>query len=112
MRRRFAELLPDLATIERPTATYDGSGGFATTWASLATTVPCRLSPVGGGEDDEGRGGERLTEDATSIITFKWNQDIAEADRATVNGQAYDIQLVRRRGEYAMTLRVEARETI
>ncbi len=111
-RRRFEQLLPDRALIERPTVGPDGSGGQTTTWAELADDVPCRLSPIGGGEDTatDRRGGDRITEDATSIISFRWDQDVTEADKVTIDGQAFDVQLVRRRGEYAMTLRCECRE--
>ena len=112
-RARFARLLPDLALIERPTRVSDGGGGYTQTWATLAANVPCRLAPVGGGEDERGRasGGDRIVDSATSTITFAAGVDVSESDRVTVAGQAFDVLLVRRRGNYEVTRRCEARES-
>lgn len=111
-RKRFAEELPDRATIQRNTSTPDGGGGFTQSWATLAADVPCRLAPVGGGEDSArgSSGGDRISDEATSIITFAAGQDVTEADRIIVAGQTFDVQLVRRRGEYEITRRVEVKE--
>lgn len=110
-RKRFATRLPDRALIERPTDVPDGGGGFTQTWAVLAANVPCRLAPVGGGESQErATGGDRITDSATSTITFKAGQDVTESDRVTIGGQAFDVLLVRRRGEYEITRRCECRE--
>ncbi len=105
-------MLPDRATIGRPTVVANTSGGQTTTWATLAAGVPCRLSPVAGGEDvTRGRrGGDRIAEEATATITFAAGQDITEADRVTIAGQAFDVQLVRLRGAWELTRRCEVRE--
>lgn len=112
LRQRFDDELPDRALIERPTNVSDGGGGYTQTWATLADDVPCRLAPVGGGEDDRSRStaGDRVVDEATSTITFAAGQDITEADRITVAGQAFDVLLVRRRGAYELTRRAECRE--
>lgn len=109
MRRDMAEELPDRALIERPTDVPDGGGGFTQTWAALASNVPCRLAPVGGGED-QAAAGDRITDAATCTITFAAGRDISEADRVTIAGQVFNVLLVRRRGAYEITRRVEARE--
>ena len=111
-RKRFAALLPDRATIERPVTAYDGSGGHETTWPAepLAEDVPCRLSPVGGGEDEPGRG-DRIAAEATSIITFAAGTDVADTDRITIAGQSFDVLLVRLRGQWEMTRRCEVKES-
>ncbi len=111
-RKRFAALLPDRATIERPVTAYDGAGGHSTTWPAepLAEDVPCRLSPVGGGEDQAGSG-DRIAAEATATITFAAGTDVADTDRVTIGAQAFDVLLVRLRGEYEMTRRVEAKES-
>lgn len=109
-RKRFAALLPDRALIERPTDVSDGGGGFTQTWASLASNVPCRLAPVGGGEGNAPSAGARLSDAATCTITFAAGRDISEADRVTIAGQVFNVLLVRRRGAYEITRRVEARE--
>ena len=109
-RARFATLLPDLATIQRPTVTADGAGGQTMTFAVFATAVPCRLSPVKGGESSASSG-DRVADEATAIITFKAGQDITEADRIVIAGQTFDVTLVRHRGQWELTRRCEARET-
>jgi head-tail adaptor len=111
-RQRFASLLPDLATIQRPVTVADGAGGLATTWPVLVSGVPCRLSPVQGGESSAAStGGDRVADEATAIITFAAGQDITEADRIVIAGQTFDITLVRHRGQWELTRRCEARET-
>lgn len=112
-RHRFARMLPDRATIQRSTDAPDGGGGLTQTWAPLAADVPCRLAPVGGGEDSArggSGGGDRISDSATAIVTFRAGQDVTEADRIVIAGQTFDVQLVRRRGEYELTRRVEVKE--
>ncbi len=108
-RRRFATLLPDRATIARPTTVYDGAGGHTDTFANVATAVPCRLSPVGGGEDHAGSG-DRIADEAEVLITFAAGTDVRDTDRITIGAQAFDVLLVRLRGEYELTRRCECKE--
>ena len=109
-RARFASLLPDLATIQRPTVTADGAGGQTMAYSVLVSGVPCRLSPAQGGETSASSG-DRVADEATAVITFKAGQDITEADRIVIAGQTFDITLVRHRGQWELTRRCEARET-
>lgn len=108
MRLIAEEALPDLCTIQRRQEVSDGGGGVTTTWQEHLADVPCRLSPVGGGE--VGLTGARIEDEATSLVTVAWDVDIAEADRLLINGFAYDVQLVRRRGNWALTTRIECKE--
>lgn len=108
-RKRFATLLPDRATIQRPTTVYDCAGGSTDTWADVATAVPCRLSPVGGGEDEPSHG-ERLSAEADVLITFAAGMDIKDSDRITIGAQVFDVLLVRLRGEWELTRRCECKE--
>ena len=110
-RARFSRLLPDRATIQRPVSTSDGGGGSTQTWPVLASDVPCRLSPVGGGEDnDRADGGDRISDEATVVVTFAAGTDVTNSDRLLIAGRLYDVLLVRRRGEFELTRRCEARE--
>ena len=108
-RKRFATLLPDRATIQRPVDTSDGGGGTTQTWPTLAADVHCRLSPVAGGEDSPG-GGDRVSDEATSVVTFEAGQEIATADRIIIEGVTHAVLLVRRRGAWELTRRVETKE--
>ncbi len=107
-----ADLFPDRATIQRPVVVADGGGGSDTTYPTLAADVPCRLAPIGGGEDDGGSAGERISADATAVVTFAAGRDVAESDRIVIDGQTFDVQLVRRRGQLEITRRVEVRELV
>ncbi len=112
-RKRFAapNMLPDRATIQRPGVVADGGGGQTTTYPVLATLVPCRLAPVGAGEDSERASrGDRIADESTAVVTFAAGQDITEADRIVIAGQTFDVQLVRRRGNFEITRRVEVKE--
>ncbi len=113
-RKRFAapNMLPDRATIQRPIVVADGGGGSDTSYPTLATEVPCRLAPVDGGEDDRAGGGQRIDATATAIVTFAAGQDVTESDRVVIDGQTFDVQLVRRRGNFEITRRVEVREIV
>jgi hypothetical protein len=108
MRATAERAFPDLATIQRRTEISDGGGGTTTTWADLAENVPCRLSPVGGGE--VGLTGARIADEATSLVTMAATRDVVESDRLVIDGFVYDVQLVRRRGSWALTLRIECKE--
>lgn len=112
-RHRFAQMLPDRATIQRETLVPDGGGGQTSSWSTLEADVPCRLSPVGGGEVSTGsarRGGDRISDQSTSLITFEADTEVTEADRILVGSRTFDVTLVRVRGEWEMSRRVEARE--
>jgi hypothetical protein len=112
-RRRFTGLLPDRAIIQRPVEASDGGGGFTQTWPVIASDVPCRLAPVGGGEKT-GRSqttrGDRITDEATAIVTFEAGADVATTDRVVIAGQVFDVLLVRHRGQWELTRRCEVRE--
>lgn len=113
-RQRFARLLPDRATIQRPTVTPDGGGGQETVYNDHAVQVPCRLSPAGGGEQSGGTAGrtrgDRIASEADAVITFEAGADVEPEDRIVIADQAFDVQLVRHRGEFRLTTRCEVRE--
>lgn len=108
--REIAErTLPDTCTIQRKT-TQNVGGEQVETWSDLATNVACRLAPVGGGE--EGEVGGRISEEATVLITLPAKQDVEEADRIVLDGTTYEVNLVRKRGEWEITRRVECKEAV
>lgn len=108
MRLVAEEALPDVCTIQRRQEVSDGGGGITTTWQDQQANVPCRLSPVGGGE--VGLTGARIEDEATTLITVAWDVDVTERDRLLIEDVTYDVQLVRRRGNWALTTRIEAKE--
>lgn len=115
MRSTLNTLLPDTATISRKTTANVG-GEETESWASIATGVACRIAPIGGGEAGAGGGqsgavGGRVVDETTHIVTLAAGTDIEEADRVAIDGATYDVTLVRKRGAWELTRRVEVRET-
>lgn len=106
MRDTLATLLPDTGTVYRKTTTIEG-GEEVETWAELAT-VPCRISPIGGGEGGEEAG--RLSEETTHLITFAAKVDVAEPDVVVVDTEPYEATAVRKRGSWELSRQVEAKE--
>lgn len=106
MRAIQESALPGTATIRRLTRVSDGGGGYTEQWTDIAT-VACRLAPVGGGE---GVTGGRVDDRTTHIITLPALTDVTEADRLLTGGQTFEATLVRTRGQWELSRRVEARE--
>lgn len=108
MRSTFARnLLPDEATIQRPTVENVG-GEQIVTWSDLATTA-CRIAPVTGG-GETGESGGRVVEETTHIVTLPAGQDAEESDRLVIAESIYEITLVRKRGEWELSRRCEVKE--
>ena len=101
------ELLPSTATILTYARTSDGAGGFRSTYVPQGS-VPCRLSPIGGGET--GKPGGRVSERTTHMVTVPAETVIEEKDRLQVGGAVYEITLVRKRPGLEFTRRIEVRE--
>lgn len=108
LRKTAERALPDRCTIERRSTVSDGGGGTTTTWAPHRTDVPCRVSPVSGGE--QGTPGGRIADESSHVITMAAGADVTEADRLIVNATVYEVTLVRTRGAYELTRRIECRE--
>lgn len=108
MRETAEDALPQIAAIERNTPASDGGGGQTDNWQTLDSSVPCRIAPVGGGET--GTTGARVAQETTHIATLPAETPVAEADRLTIGDATYDVTLVRERGEWEITRRVECKE--
>jgi hypothetical protein len=108
MRATMSEALPDTCTIQRKTIASDGGGGTSATWATHVADVACRLSPVAGGET--GTAGGRIADEATAVVTVSAGIDVVEGDRLVIDGQTFDIHLVRERGAWELSTRLEVRE--
>jgi hypothetical protein len=110
-RATLLESLPDLATIRHRTSTPSGGGGQ--TWAFPDShVVPCRLSPIAGGEDTGSiqTGPKKISDLTTHMLTIPHDTVIAHEDRVVVNGDTYEVTYVRRRPTWEVSRRVELRE--
>lgn len=114
MRATLNTLHPDTAAIRRKSVTISG-GEEVVTWNTLASNVPCRLTHRGvrdsEGEDGGAEGG-RMSEETTHIVTLAAKTDIEEADEITVNGDRYEVLIVRKRGAWELSRRVEVKEAV
>lgn len=108
MRATLNTTLVDSAAIYRKT-TQNIGGEEVATW-SLLTTTPCRIAPVGGGES--GEAGGRIAEESTHVITVAAETDVEEADVVAVSGTAYEPTLIRKRGSWELSRRIEAKESV
>lgn len=107
MRATTDAALPSEATISRRTAVPDVGGGTTYEWQDVAA-VACRIAPQGGGEGSTFGGG--VVDETTHVVTLPAGADVTEADRLVVDGQAFEVTLVRKRGEWELARRVEVRE--
>lgn len=106
MRATMNRALPGSATIERA-AVENVGGEEVRTWGELST-VACRLTFIGGGEGKEV--GARIAEETTHLVTVPAGTDIEEADRVVIDSTTYEVTLVRKRGEWELSRRVEVKE--
>lgn len=108
MRSTLSRLLPDSGAIWRKSATIEGGEQVESWGDEPLATVPCRIRALGGGEG--GEEGGRLSEETTHLVTFDAETDVTEADVIVVDEQPYEATAVRRRGNWELTRRVEAKE--
>lgn len=112
MRQTVARTFADEATIYRKTTENIG-GEEVATWSVLAT-VPCRIAPM----TSRARGGEgeivggRIAEETTHLVTLAAKTDIDEADVIAVDDTAYQVTLIRKRGSWELSRRVEVKESV
>lgn len=91
MRDMADSIFDQTCKIERGTVTNDGQGGWSEAWGTVAGTVACRLG-VQGGPGDIREGANRREFSDVLILRVAYNQDIAQADRVTVNGDVYQVE--------------------
>lgn len=112
IRGTVEESLPQTCTIQRKTTASDSGGGSSESWASLTANVPCRVAPTGGGEQaSSSNRSDQIADDTTHVVTLPAQQDISEADRLVIGGDTFNVLLVRKRGDWELSRRVEVRET-
>lgn len=94
MRDMQAEAMPDTGTITRAGYTSDGFGGHnQTSWATVASNVPCRVTPA----QVQGMGGQadRTLDIEKYTLRFEWGTDIQDRDRFEWEGQVIEIEDVK-----------------
>lgn len=77
----------EYATVETPTETPDGAGGFTIAWAERVG-IWCKVETVSGGE---GIIAGRLEHSEGLTLTTHYNADIVDTDRIELDGEYYKI---------------------
>lgn len=108
MRDDIETALPDTAILSGGTVIADGAGGGTVDFAAFGT-VSARIAPIGGGEGPEIA--DRLADESTHMLTLPFDTDLSEADRVTVASTVYEVTLVRERGAWEISRRVEVKES-
>jgi hypothetical protein len=100
--------LPSTARRHVSTPVSDGAGGFGSGYVPAASTVPCRLAPIAGGEGPDQ--GNAVSDRTTHIVTLAHDTTIEEPDRLDIDGRMYEVTYVRKRPGLEAVRRVELRE--
>lgn len=84
-----ASLLNTTCTIRRKTQTQSSStGAISTSWANLATGVPCSMNEGGQSEREVAA---RETGEVFATFYFAFGQDITNADRIVYGARTFEV---------------------
>lgn len=87
MRSTLDTSLPDECAIVTRTLTSDGAGGHTETTSS--TTVACRVSPDGSGQEDTI--GARVTPVNRWVITVPYDTTVAQSAKVTFGSRTFEV---------------------
>ena len=88
VREAIADTLPDLCSLLTPTYTSDGMGGFALSYGTALTNVPCRLDVI---KPREQLSADRNVHFATFMLSMPYNTVVASNYRVEVNSGTYNV---------------------
>lgn len=91
MRGLADNIFDQTCKIERGTVTNDGQGGFSESWGTVAGTVACRLGVMSGAGDIR-EGANRREFSDVLVLRVAFDQDLAQADRVTINADVYQVE--------------------
>lgn len=109
MRDTIDASLPDMATIQRATLTSDYMGGAQQAWKTLASNVPCRLSPNLARSGAEMVAGASLVARSDWLVTFTQGQDVTSGDRIRIGARTFEVTLAKARS-WELSRRVQCME--
>lgn len=99
--------MPGTCSILALTENSDGMGGRTESWSTVASGVPCRLSPMQAmGTDVEAVVMERFQGRSLWQLTVPVTQAISHNNRVTVAGTVYEVVQVRDGGQWETARRV------
>lgn len=92
-------MLRNQVTIETPSRTADGQGGFAVSWSTVAT-VPAHIKQASGGETVTAM---RIEGRKILDCVMRYRTDVSGAERIMFDGQPWnirDVEDIEYRGRY------------
>lgn len=90
MRQTQNEAMPDTATVERKIRSTNTIGEVVESWGVVGTW-PCRVVRASTQAKPTQAGSIPNVVDEW-VLTFPWDADVAEGDRATVDGNLFEIR--------------------
>jgi head-tail adaptor len=106
MRTAANAILPDTCTIQRVTRASDGMGGYTDTWATLASSVACRLDSESINLREESVQAAIFVVDDYTLY-LKNDQDITARDRVVLNSITYEVTVVLSHASYLFARRAK-----
>ena len=88
MRATVAGFLPDTCTLQTPTETSDGMGGWTTTYGDTHKNVACRIWQKGGSEETVGAQSAEVTR---WVLTVAYDQALDATMRCVHDGHTYQV---------------------
>jgi head-tail adaptor len=104
MRSLAETMLPSTCTIQTPTRTSDGMGGFTNSWANTYTLVPCKLSA---GPGPTAQYGGQFQVHSEWMLSVAFDQAIAGGNRAVVNSDTFEVVRVQDDHDFRILRRAE-----
>lgn len=102
------QFLPDSCTIQRYAETVTGDG-TSQSWATLASGVACRVSPLASGASEALGADQSLQAVAQWTIWLPAGQDVTVRDRIAYQGRTFEVARVGARS-YEVTRECICRE--
>lgn len=110
MRATTEEFLPDTCSISRATPSSDSMGGFTSSWANVATSVPCRYSPTLPSTSSEQDVSGKLTSETDWVVTLPYDQDVLVTDRIVIGSRTLEVVNLDVPRSWQVTKRVSCKE--
>lgn len=92
LRNLSAQFYPDTCTIRRYVATASGDG-TSQSWSDVAT-VPCRVSPLASGANENLGAGQAMQSVAQWTVWLPAETDVTVLDRIAVGSRTFEVARV------------------
>lgn len=93
MRADMLQLMPDTCTIQQPTNTKDGKGGFVQSFAAATggSNVPCRLDPMSHPTQPDTLGGREVSVNQR-MLTIPYEVPLEVDSQIVIGTETYQVR--------------------